>query len=521
MRTLFLILSLGFTGLATPATLAAEAPSEVVLFATGEVAVRRVQPKPRGTIKIQFPLPRALDGTVWIESDAPVREARAYWGAFEELVETRGRLDLLRQGIGGAIRLQLDEDSGGSVFEGTLVRLLGDRRERGTIPADDPNVQLMVQSKSGNRVLSLGSIAWFELPPEVSGTNPYLAPTERAVLDLRLAASRRDGETALTYISRGLSWHPSWALHLGEEGSLKARLDGKAVLINDLEPLVDTQVRLVVGHAPLNTGAAITALWPGARPVVPAPARSYARTNEMNTMAAPLLDKRSTGALPAAPISEQDLHLYDLGTRTLGVGERLYVPLLTDNIALQHRFVWTLLPHVTPQGVYRLPTPDRTPGVVHTLELKNDGDSPWTSGTLMVYGASAPLSRTQLTYTAAGDTATVRIAEARDLRRKMTERRQTSKGVKPETITRFRKIYERIRIEGTLEMENFAKAARPIRIERMLRGEVIHADDDPAVATLPPTPNDINPTRTLTWEFDLSPGELRSISYVYEVLIQR
>lgn len=524
MRTLIFIFSLLLVPVATPTTYAADvsdAPSEVVLFSTGEVAVRRVQPKPRGTIKIQFPLPRALDGTVWIESQTAVREARAYWGAYEELVETRGRLDLLRQGIGSAIQLQMDEDSGGSTIEGTLVRLLGDRRERGTIPADDPNVQLIVQNNNGNRVLALGSIAWFELPSGKTGMGSYRAPTERAMLDLRLAPSRRDGETALTYLSRGLSWQPSWALHLGEEGSVNARLDGKAVLINDLEPLVDTKVRLVVGHAPLNTGSAITALWPGAQPVVPAPARSYARNNEMKSMAAPSMDAMSAGNYPAAPVSEQDLHLYDLGPRTLGVGERLYVPLLTDDIGVQHRYSWTLRPHVTPQGGYRSPAPDQTPPVVHTLELVNDGAGPWTTGSLMIYGASTPLSRTQMPYTAAGDRATVQIAEARDIRRKITERRQTSPSEKPATVTRFKRIYERVRIEGILELENLAGSARPIRIDQMLRGRVVTADDDPKTETLTPTPNDINPTRTLTWEFDLPPGKQRTISYVYEVLIQR
>ena len=61
-------------------------------------------------------------------------------------------------------------------------------------------------------------------------------------------------------VATGLAWTPSYVLDLGEND--RSRLRGKAVVVNDLEDLKETQVRLVIGFPNIEFAGVDSALMP-------------------------------------------------------------------------------------------------------------------------------------------------------------------------------------------------------------------------------------------------------------------
>jgi len=502
-------------------------PKDVVLFATGEAAIRTESVLAKGVTSIVWTLPRALDGTLWLDGDVVLREARSRWGNGTERTSTKGRLDLLRQSLGQSIAVRTVERSGNELIDGRLTRLLGDEPEAGRGSQNETGIELVIERNEGRAVVRLQDVAAIRFESAGADLDAYDANVRLPRLEAEFAAGRRDRPVALTYLAKGLAWRPSYVLRLGDEQAERAELEGKAVLINDLAPLVDTRVRLLVGDAPLDVGGALTALWPGATPV---PTATWSATTYQADKAPAMIDMemsrtgdyKSAGGPPPPPKRDHDVHVYDLGPRTLGVGERLWVPLTEATPRADHRWVWTLGSLVDPYDRFQPPPPAALdPPVRHVVELTHDGDQPWTEATLLVEGVLAPLARTRMPWTMPGGTAEIPLGDSGDFERHSEERRVEQPGGKRPTVTRFNQTYEQVRIEGEWELIHRGDTARTIRVERTVRGDLVDAEGNPEIENAPLELGRVNIARKLNWSFDLAPGATRKVVYRYDALVRR
>lgn len=129
------------------------------------------------------------------------------------------------------------KDAQGDEFAGVLRPL------KRRVDSDASASILVIESDSGSRALTLGSVRWIEIEGTPVRTLSRKETKER--LTLQLAGSGSDGKVGVVYVQQGLRWIPSYKLDIDGEG--RARVQLQAALQNDLIDLVDATVHLVVG----------------------------------------------------------------------------------------------------------------------------------------------------------------------------------------------------------------------------------------------------------------------------------
>jgi hypothetical protein len=145
----------------------------------------------------------------------------------------------------------------------------------------------------------------------------------------------------------GLAWSPSYLLELGEGDTSK--LTGKAVVVNDLEDLDETEVKLVIGFPNIEFAGVDSVLAPSLtleawanmlRGAAASSSRSQAPVmlQQVRTVASPADVSYSGGSLGLEGQGSEDLFVYEVGRMTLGKGERAYVPLSSQTVRHEHRF---------------------------------------------------------------------------------------------------------------------------------------------------------------------------------------
>jgi hypothetical protein len=243
----------------------------------------------------------------------------------------------------------------------------------------------------------------------------------------------------------------------------------------------------------------------------------------MQQVRAPGMPARARLAAPAVDIPgdvSEDLYVYDLGRSKLAKGERAYLPLTREQVRHEHRFDWTLADTVR-NDRFTEDAKEEAPPVWHVLKLWNGSDAPWTTAPILVLGQFGPLAQSQLGYTAPGSDTLVRLTQALDLAGKAREVRADEAQTEREVVNLFSYRYERIEVRGRLELDNRSRRSTPMHVVKTLSGDILSADGDPTIEARAASLGQVNASRTLTWDFELGPGESWSAEYRYEVLIRR
>ena len=520
------------TSLAAPLTaadtappLAAPPPDVAMLFKSGQAFLSRRVPLAHDATTTRVELPAAIHGTVWLEADgAEIARAVTRIEAVDVATPVTGLEGLLRLAVDHPVTLDVID---GATIEGRVLRVLDGPRPIapafGPSRPDSSHVALAVGSRV--HVLPIARITAVSIDAEPSADWTYSREEDRAVLDVRWArpVRGRDAGLRVRSLSGSLAWTPSYALELGEAET--SRLLGKAVIVNDLEDLVDTQVRLVIGYPSFAMADVESSLQPALslRGWIDQLERTgRPRTGHvMLTQGGGMVDvaRRDAPAAVSLPGGEsEDLFVYDAGRLTLARGERTYVPLSDQTVRHTHRFDWTLPDRVKDDRFASEP-PQSTP-VWHVLKLANGGDAPWTTAPILVVGSSGPLAQSTLHYTAAGTGSVVRLTQALDI---VGREREVHAGItgERETVRLFGYNYERIEVSGALELRNHGSRTAPMRVEKSISGDVLQAGPSPAIDSAATGLGGVNARRLLTWELTLAPGETWSAEYRYAVLIRR
>lgn len=514
-------------------------PREALLFKSGHAWVERAVTLDGGPAReARIVLPRSIFGTVWLETSperlqsATARMARRPEpGA--ELADLAG---LLRVALGRRVTLELSAGDQPEFVTGTVARLFesphqGPRPYETEIfpPFGPQHVALAIDGSV--RVIPVHRVTGVTLDRELVGDwrDPRLV--EVAVLEVTLepGAGRGSSEVRLSSLVDGLTWVPSYRLELAGGG--RATVHGKAVVVNDLgEDLVDTRVQLVVGYPHIRYAGRPSPL----HPLVDfQQLRQLLGSDEdaaMDLSAVMLQSKaRAEAAFDAAPpvlpepaMANEDLYVWDVGRLTLADGERAYLPLSRDEVRARDRWLWEIPDRVQYD---RLPyiggEEPEPPPVWHVIELEHSGKTPWTTAPVLVIGERGPVAQSRLDYTPAGGSTEVELTRAPDLVTEATEFLADEELAQREGTTLFGRHYERVTVTGRLEMTNRSGEERPVRVIKHLSGEVVSSEGDPEIGSETRAVGQVNPTRTLTWNFDLGPGETWKATYRYRVLIQR
>jgi hypothetical protein len=354
-----------------------------------------------------------------------------------------------------------------------------------------------------------------------------------------LANPKQGDWISASYLAQGITWAPSYLIDISDPK--KAQLSAKALVINEAEDLEKTHVDLITGFpnlqfadisSPLSRKQSLADFL---NALARGPGRAEASVLTQN-VADFYGDSRRGGGMggggspgplgpgygsAAAGQAAEDLFLYPLEDITLARGETGYYPLFTETVPYTEIYEWTIPDYINPEGYYRPQQGDqpKSPEIVwHSLRLDNAMSLPWTTAPAQIMKDGQIIGQDTLNYTAPKAEATVKITRAVSVK---VEQKELETSRERDALTLYGHHFDRVTIEGTLEVRNYKDKSVSLEVTKTLSGEVSNTSPAAEDAVLARGIKAMNPTHALTWKLDVEPGETKQITYTYAALIRR
>lgn len=530
------------------------APTTALLFKSGQAYLERSMEVDTDVDEghARLRLPTGIHGTIWLGSnDVALSSATASLMETEVERPVQDMIGLLRCTVGRTAMITFSDGAPNGArppqsLRGRVVRLIGPtaRASAGSEiePAAPKLIVIELERGQGTSLVCRPIeqvIAVADIDPKLdmdADEWTYSGPVQHPVLDITyrpLPSPPASGaKVTLASMANGLAWAPSYSLELRDGG--RARLVGKAILVNDLEDLVDTNVRLVVGHPHLKFAGVPSVLLPEIRldqfrALLERDAQPFrgVMNNPMSQVMSNSASFERASFAPSGPEASvagevsEDLYIYEGGRITLAKGARAYLPLLAHDISCEHRYDWDLPNQVDSYARFVDRSNEEPTPVWHVLRLTNSTSAPWTTAPVIVQGTKGPLAQSTIEYTAPTTTTTVRLTMALGLVGSALEYRADSVVAPRTEVGLFGDRFERIDVKGKLELRNLTGKTTPLRIKKSLSGDVVEVSGEPVVTGEAEGLGQVNAARTLTWSLDLAANATWTTEYTYRVLIRR
>jgi len=484
-------------------------------------------------------------GTFWVSAPgtAGLRSLVAREVVVPEKVAARDVAELLRANVGREVTIFLSAEPE-SALKGVIRAFAPDRSRGGLEPwAMGPQARademmpigrgqyVLIETAEGVVALDPYRVQRVEFDsPEIA--EAFAVDTSGVELEAAFTSPQQGDWLSVSYLAKGLTWAPSYLIDVSHPK--EARLTAKALIVNEAEDMEGVHVELITGFPNLTFADRISpiakkqdlasflqSLTARSRERV---ARGVATQNvamygaaELTFAPPPMPDY---GAAEAGRVAE-DLFLYPLEQVTLGRNETGYYPLFTEVVPYQEFYSWDIPDYINPQSRYVGPGQDGeevVEEVWHSLRLTNDTKVPWTTAPAQLMKEGQIIGQDTLGYTPPKAKGTIRITQAVSVKAEQVE---VEVKREREAVRMYGDYFDRVTIEGTLKVRNFQGKLVQLEIAKALSGEVKRASHGAQDTVLARGLRSMNPSHLLKWEIDLSPGEEKEITYVYEALIRR
>ena len=384
-------------------------------------------------------------------------------------------------------------------------------------------VELTYKQDSGDRAVA-GTLV--SIGPEYAvlktDSNSFAAPIDAIkklqILEnpVRAHVSSDNGKSpakttlGMVYLRKGITWIPEYTLNLIDDTSAELTLRG--TLVNEAEDLVHCDVSFVVGvpnflHAdqlsPLASGQVIRTLDANLL------SNSLSNTGQIATLGgvskttdSPVAsggrEEISIGNLPQWESSgSSDFTVYTRKNLTVRQREKTIVTLFVKKIAYGH--------------VYRWSAPS---DIRHSLILKNDTDSAWTTGPCLALSEGNALSEDLLKYVPKGGKGELPVTTAVNLTHEQKET-ETDRKVKAYEVSK-ESFADLVTVSGELKVHNFGKGPADLEIELPVKGKPVTASDAGSIVLDTSNLQMLERSGKITWKLTLKAGEAKTITYQYE-----
>ena len=465
-------------------------------------------------------VPDASLGTFWLsvkglEELIALREERE-----KEIEITAGSMEeLLEANNGREVVMTLD----GKTLSGK-IRLLDENR---------PVSAIILETAEGKVALRTTQIE------EIRFLQPLLNEAVRTgketikMLKLRIAGSEAGKEelVSLSYLQKGIGWTPSYIVDISDPE--KAKIAMKALLINDVEDIEETDIYFVVGHpnfmysdifSPISLNESIrqffTALTRGGAQM-PGGILSNIATQRVSSdlaFASPgreIFDFSTTTETPGA--FEEDLFLYQKEGVSLKKGERASYYIFSGEVDYKHTYRLDIPNTLNVDVTGRRQSEIRVEPIVwHSLQLTNSTSYPWTTAPALVVSGNRPLAQDTLYYTSKGNDTNLKITAATDIRadyREFEDARQRDVQIRHDR-------YDLVTVRGEIPLKNYKNKNVDMDIRKSIIGEVIEAGYDAEITMVAEGITGVNPSSSVRWQILLEAGEEITVYYNYKVYIR-
>ncbi|WP_425617488.1 hypothetical protein NA78x_001166 [Anatilimnocola sp. NA78] len=401
----------------------------------------------------------------------------------------------------------------------------------------------VLRTEEGDVLLQVGqirSILVKEMQTTLSRTLTTTRHTKR--LTFKVEGAEKKHALSIMYFRPGIRWIPTYRIglsdKLAENKQKKATISLQAELLNEAEDLENVPVDIVVGvpnfrfrgtPSPLILEATLRNALAEAAPDLMGNG-SQQLSNAMYSQRSAEFRRDQAGAnglaqgtvnLPGelTASGSQDLFVYNLPKLSLGLGERIAVPIFTADTTYRDIYTWDV--HVTkndnaaaPSGAgVGSPLTLSKNEVWHQILLTNNTNVPWTTGAAMIMQGNQPLAQELLTYTPPKDEVRVPVTVSVDTRGSLTEK-ETGRDLKALQWDGYN--YARIEREMQLDLCNNKAIEIEAEITVRVGGKATKASHDGSITLGDFNQADwiqyrgqpaVNNSSTITWKVKLKPGD--------------
>jgi len=321
----------------------------------------------------------------------------------------------------------------------------------------------------------------------------------------------------MAYLRKGVTWIPEYTLTLCDEDTAELTLRG--TLVNEAEDIVHCDVNFVVGvphflHtdylAPVAVGQVIRTIGAAVAPreVMTQIANRAAVAKDVRAEQSGVVDqpapaggrdlKESIGNLPQwEGAGTSDFTVYTRKDLTLRLGEKAIVTLFVKRIKYGHVYRWS-------------PPND----LEHFLVLRNDTDTPWTTGPCLTTSEGNALSEDLLKYVPKGGKGEIPVTTAINIAHDQNEAEVDRKLKAHQPAGDF--FLDLVTLDGELSLRNFGKKPSEVIVDLRLQGKPLTASDEAKIVLDTTNLKLAERTATVKWSVAVKPGESKTLSYRYE-----
>lgn len=517
------------------------------LFKNGLAVLTREVQAPQANTFLVLDMPDAVHGTFWIDSDAPVTVRTTSIDQPGPALAPSGNLqhDL----AGRRVKIKVHGEQ--AMIDATVVEFPVPEQPRrwdrnynansrdyypqpsnyGGAPAQPRFIVL--DTAAGRKYLDANLIESIDL---LDGAPP--ATTHRPALEFAVGAVQNPGRPAadaskpvtirITCLVKGLCWSPAYRVDLNESARLNLRQ--QAVVRNELEDLTDVEMFLITGYpniefanvdSPLSSSATLAGFF---RQLAAAASPSGALVNVQSQTVA--FNRGSDDfAAVAVPSGEGvDVHYQSVGRRTLRAGEALAFDVAGDAADYKRVVEW-IVPDTRDEWGRQVDRWQRE----HATATDPYGDEPWDAitfrnpfsfpmtsapATIVDHGRFAGQCASD--WTAAGDEASLRVNRALSVRGMCGEQEDEGERI---VVNFGGREFRKVKVKGEVMVSNSRNEPVDMVIRRRFSGQLQEAEGSPASSLREEGVYSVNRRNELTWRITLKPGEQRTLTYRYEVLV--
>jgi hypothetical protein len=511
----------------------------VGLFKNGLAVVKKAVSIPGpGTYRVHD-IPEPVHGTFWIESGAGV-EARMT----SEMVEISGLANIganFQEELVGCEVVIYFRDGAVPPASGKISAIEPDKREklwdrtfqrpvydssRYAPQTPSPRGFLVLDGPEGRTYIDSSMIAYLR----AKGSTHTVKQRKPVLL---LTIPKTDGkqtEVFFSYIARGISWAPSYRVDISSPNALS--LEQNAVIKNELGDIEDAELLLISGFPSIKFAHVTSPFSPNT-----SWAQFFQQLNQRISPTNPIalnvarqqavtyndIGQGSALDLSAIPAGEGvDLHYQSLGKRTLAEGDSMVIGAASGKAPYQRIIEWIVADTRDANGRYiqdyqREQDPEKYEDAAwDAVRFKNPLSYPMTTAPAMIV-SNGRFNGQQLSYWVnPGEEMTLHVTKALSLRTYHVE--QEERGER-EIVYIGGNDFRKTAVRGELRINNHRKESLTVVIRRRFSGELTSADGSPEYVLREEGVYSVNKRNELTWSISLKPGEERTLTYRYSVLV--
>jgi len=330
----------------------------------------------------------------------------------------------------------------------------------------------------------------------------------------------------MAYLTKGATWAPAYRLNLLDDKKLAISMS--AIIRNEMASFKNAEVNLISGFPNIEFANRTSLIVPGSTLASFFEGLSRPQGSGRNAVMSQMVMSNSSRPfdsgggfdLPAIPAEEatMDIHYRNVGKLSMDVGETLYLPLEQAETAFERVVEWNIPDRRDVHGRVQSRPEDAAMDFWDTLCFRNPFKSPITTAPVEVADGSKLLGQSTITWVNPGQGASVKITKALSIAGNFNE---TEVDQNRPLVQWGGYTFRNPDVTGEFKVKNYRGVPAKVNVRLQVSGEYLSATVGPTDRRVLETGvYAVNKRQEMVWTLTLAPGEEKTVTYNYSVLIR-